>query len=286
MDLQELTRLTASTGLEQTKAPPAEAMIAANKSLPFSYSPIQAAYSFKEQLEWSRATTYNSAVDCLTAAVYYEAAGESEVGQRAVAQVVLNRVRHPAFPSSICGVVFQGSELRTGCQFTFTCDGSLLRRASIQGWSIAKRIAIQALQGRVEPTIGMSTHYHTNYVLPYWAPKLDKVAAIGTHIFYRWSGYWGERRAFSQSYTGEASSSPNLEAAKFLKQFDVLSLSPVAATFIDNPVKPRSNLGTPLPEVRAPSSLRADEDTGTLKVDDRKVELVINLKKTQGIATD
>src|SRR3546814_17339709 len=69
-------------------------------------------------------------MDCLTAAIYYEAAQESESGKRGVAQVVLNRARHPAFPSSICGVVYQGSERKTGCQFTFTFDGSLARKPS------------------------------------------------------------------------------------------------------------------------------------------------------------
>ena len=67
------------------------------------------------------------ALDCLTSAIYYEAGQESTDGQRAVAQVVLNRVRHPAFPASVCGVVYEGSTRATGCQFTFTCDGSLAR---------------------------------------------------------------------------------------------------------------------------------------------------------------
>src|SRR5690606_37364832 len=81
------------------------------------------------------------ALECLTAAIYYEAASESDDGQRAVAQVILNRVRHPAFPNSVCGVVYQGSERATGCQFSFSCDGAMARKPSTTGWARAQRIA-------------------------------------------------------------------------------------------------------------------------------------------------
>lgn len=148
------------------------------------------------------------ALDCLAQAVYYEAASESLQGQRAVAQVVLNRMRHPAFPKSICGVVYQGSERTTGCQFTFTCDGSLARQPSRGGWQLARRVALMALAGMVEPSVGTSTHYHANWVVPYWASSLDKVAVVGAHIFYRWKGYWGERSAFTGTYAGEALDTP------------------------------------------------------------------------------
>ena len=63
---------------------------------------------------------------CLTQAVYYEAGFEPLEGRRAVAQVVLNRMRHPAFPKSVCGVVYQGARDPV-CQFSFVCDGSLYR---------------------------------------------------------------------------------------------------------------------------------------------------------------
>lgn len=142
------------------------------------------------------------ALDCMTSAVYYEAASESDDGLRAVAQVVLNRVRHPAFPNSVCGVVFEGSERRTGCQFSFTCDGSLARQPSAAGWARARRIAGEALAGRVFAPVGWSTHYHTDWVAPYWAPTLAKTAVVGAHIFYRWPGSWGQPRAFQQKYAG------------------------------------------------------------------------------------
>jgi spore germination cell wall hydrolase CwlJ-like protein len=142
------------------------------------------------------------ALACLTAAVYYEARSEGSEGQRAVAQVVLNRVRHPAFPDSVCGVVYQGSGRRTGCQFSFTCDGSLHRRREPAAWARARRIAADALEGEVYAPVGNATHYHTSAVLPYWAGSLSRAATVGAHIFYRWRGGAGGAGAFRQRYAG------------------------------------------------------------------------------------
>lgn len=143
-----------------------------------------------------------TALRCLTQAVYYEAAVEPIPGRRAVAQVVLNRVRHPAYPNSVCGVVYQGSERRTGCQFSFTCDGSLLRQPSARAWNEAQTIARAALAGYVEPSVGTATHYHADYVLPKWAFQLAKTSQIGRHIFYRFNGGWGQPSYFTARYNG------------------------------------------------------------------------------------
>lgn len=142
------------------------------------------------------------ALRCMTQAIYYEAASESEAGQRAVAQVVLNRVAHPTWPNSVCGVVFEGSQRSTGCQFTFTCDGSLARQPSRAGWDRAQRVAARALAGEVYQPIGLATHYHTNWVNPYWAKTLDHIGTIGAHRFYRWHGAAGLPGAFSDLYSG------------------------------------------------------------------------------------
>jgi hypothetical protein len=142
------------------------------------------------------------AIDCMTAAIYYEAAFESADGQRAVAQVVLNRMRHPAYPKTVCGVVFQGSERTTGCQFTFTCDGALARKPVQEGWDRARKVAIAALNGHVMKAVGTATHYHASYVAPYWSPSLVKVGSIGAHIFYRWTGASGRPPAFVGRYAG------------------------------------------------------------------------------------
>jgi spore germination cell wall hydrolase CwlJ-like protein len=141
-------------------------------------------------------------VECLTQAIYYEAASESEDGQRAVAQVVLNRVHHAAYPNNVCGVVYQGSHLRTGCQFTFTCDGSLARRPTAFAWARARRIAAEALAGEVYGPVGTATHYHTTAILPYWASSLTRAAVVGAHVFYHMRGSQGRAGAFNQRYAG------------------------------------------------------------------------------------
>jgi len=141
-------------------------------------------------------------LECLTAAIYYEAAREPTDGQRAVAQVVLNRLRHPAYPNTICGVVFEGATRLTGCQFSFTCDGSLRRAPMPDYWERARRVAEAALNGYVYAPVGWATHYHANYVVPYWASTLIKVGNVGAHIFYRWTGGWGRPPAFVTRYAG------------------------------------------------------------------------------------
>lgn len=142
------------------------------------------------------------AVECLTAAVYYEAASEPDQGQRAVAQVVLNRVAHPAYPNTVCGVVYQGSERTTGCQFSFTCDGALARRPNPFFWERARRTAIGALSGYVEPAVGLATHYHTIQIHPYWAPSLHHITTIGAHRFYSFKGKAGQAGTFRFAYAG------------------------------------------------------------------------------------
>ncbi len=124
------------------------------------------------------------AVACLTAAIAYEAGYEPLSGQQAVAEVVLNRLRHPAFPKSICGVIFAGSSRRTGCQFTFTCDGALDRRLPARVLATARMVAEGAIDGRNPVRAPGATHYHADYVSPYWATSLSRVTKIGAHIFY------------------------------------------------------------------------------------------------------
>lgn len=142
------------------------------------------------------------ALECMTAAIYYEARSESDQGQRAVAQVVLNRVAHPSYPNTVCGVVYQGSERSTGCQFSFTCDGSLARAPNRMFWFRAQNVARAALSGYVERSVGLATHYHTIAVSPYWAPSLRHIITIGAHRFYRFGGAAGEAGAFRFAYAG------------------------------------------------------------------------------------
>jgi spore germination cell wall hydrolase CwlJ-like protein len=178
-----------------------------NQERPFDAPPDTAASRFQIRTDQG---SRDRAAECLTQVVYYEAASESPDGQRAVAQVVLNRMRHPGFPSSVCGVVYQGSGLPTGCQFTFTCDGSLARTPVPALWARARKIALDALGGHVFAPVGHSTHYHADYVLPYWADSLAKQVQIGHHIFYRLRAGLGSAAAFSQHYAGNE---PNLPSA-------------------------------------------------------------------------
>ena len=142
------------------------------------------------------------ALECLTAAVYYEAGAESDAGQRAVAQVVLNRVRHPAFPPTICGVVYQGAARGSGCQFSFACDGSAARIPARDGWARSARNAAAILAGQVFAPVGLATHYHTYAVTPAWNRTLVMTDAVGAHFFHRWKGYWGTAAAFGRIYRG------------------------------------------------------------------------------------
>lgn len=148
------------------------------------------------------APTHDRALDCLTAAVYYEAATEPREGQEAVAQVVLNRLRHPAFPKSVCGVVYDGVGAASTCQFTFACDGSTLRLPNARLWQNARDVAQAALSGHVATQVGAATHYHAVYVSPYWRTSLTPVGRIGNHLFYSMPGWRGTALALTGQYSG------------------------------------------------------------------------------------
>ena len=170
-----------------------------NADVPFSTDPNPAARPFRfagAPDDRARAT------DCLAAGTLYEA-GDDTTGEKAVAQVVLNRLRHPAFPKTVCGVVFEGQERRTGCQFSFSCDGAVQRwHPTDDAWRRAREVAAAALSGAVYRPVGYATHYHTDWVVPYWQSSLDKIAAVHTHLFFRWSGWWGTPPAFDRHPDG------------------------------------------------------------------------------------
>ena len=203
---REIAKLT--EGAQAVIVVQGEAAKERNALIPLSTAPLQQARSFLISKApgvsgaGSGAGPMGNALTCLTQAVYYEAANEPMMGRRAVAQVVLNRMRHPAYPKSVCGVVYQGWERVTGCQFSFTCDGALLRRPSAATWNQAQAVARAALSGYVEPSVGTATFYHADYVLPKWAFTLNKIQQIGAHIFYRFPGAWGNTSTFSGGYSG------------------------------------------------------------------------------------
>ena len=201
-----------------------------NAAMPFSEVPVVAARAFVmpagDTLDQRRALL------CLTQAVYYEAGFEPVEGRRAVAQVVLNRMRHPAFPKSVCGVVYQHNSTPV-CQFTFVCDGSLYRRPEGAAWKQAEQIARAALAGYVERAVGPATHYHADYVAPSWAPLLTKISKLGAHIFYTWPGAWGRPGAFSGRYIGEPNDPASLRAPVNLAALTTNPAAPAAGPITD-----------------------------------------------------
>ena len=171
-----------------------------NAALPFAGDPLHAASPFDSS---GSDIDQRRALLCLTQAVYYEAGFEPVDGRRAVAQVVLNRMRHPAFPKSVCGVVYQG-----------VGHGRLPVHLRLRRRALSRAGDGRVAGGRSDrargprrvtskPAVGEATHYHADYVAPRWAPLLAKVAQIGQHIFYRWPGAWGQPAAFTGRYIGE-----------------------------------------------------------------------------------
>lgn len=134
---------------------------------------------------------------CLAEAVYYEARSESKSGQKAVAEVVQNRVNSKHYPNTICGVVYQGAERSTGCQFSFTCDGSTTKEPRGKHWARSQAVATLMLTGGVKPFTERATHYHTTAVNPHWSNSLRFNKQIGSHKFYRFK--FRERPAPSAS---------------------------------------------------------------------------------------
>lgn len=154
---------------------------AENAAIPMAGGPLVPAKPFHFH---GTPAAREQATQCLATAALYEA-GDDERGQKAVMQVVLNRVRLAGFPKTVCGVVYQGAERPTGCQFSFTCDGSETRRPEHAGWAAARQAAQRALSGFVFRPVGTATHYHADWIVPYWIGSLDKIAKVETHIFYR-----------------------------------------------------------------------------------------------------
>ena len=229
-----------------------------NAALPFSTDPVRPSAPFFAPA--ADIESYSRALDCLTTAIYYEAASESAAGQAAVAQVVLNRARHPAYPRTVCGVVFQGSERTTGCQFSFTCDGAMARPPSIAGWQRARAVASAALNGHVATAVGTATHYHTDWVAPYWAARLSKVVKIGTHIFYRWTGAWGLPTAFRGVYAG---AEPVVGRMAALSTISFETTAEVLDAFVPLPLTAEDELASPTTRLASRLSLQEGEGAST-----------------------
>ena len=247
-----------------------------NNSVPFVTGPNPAARPFRIAGD---AASIARATDCLAAAEIYEAGNDAE-GQRAVMQVVLNRLRHPAFPKTVCGVVFEGQERATGCQFTFTCDGALTRWTPSETMlRDARARATQALSGRIYRPVGYSTHYHTDWVVPYWQSSLDKIAAVHSHLFFRWAGWWGTPPAFNRSVASVEPSIPKLAAISDAHRLGGAideaeeALAAAMPLFADLPAgAPPAAAPPPLAQASALKPVTEDADTFLVVIDARQAD--------------
>jgi len=178
--------------------------------------------------------------DCLTQAVYYEARGEGVDGMRAVAQVILNRVRHPAFPKTICNVVYQGALHGTSCQFSFVCNGAMGARVEPTAWRRARDVAGAALEGYVMKSVGTATHFHTLSVDPMWSATMVRVATVGGHAFYQFRGRGARINGLdSVSPSGDM---PMIQAAADVLPADGGDTAPAQAA----PAAPATPVATPI----------------------------------------
>jgi N-acetylmuramoyl-L-alanine amidase len=125
-------------------------------------------------------------INCLAENVYYEARGEPEAGQIAVADVTVNRTKAPGFAPTVCGVVHEKKEHK--CQFSWVC---WRQRPPIdknsQQWVKAQDIATTVLlfnSGSDTMSKRSALFYHADYVHPGWARKMKFIKRIGTHLFY------------------------------------------------------------------------------------------------------
>ena len=159
---------------------------------------------------------------CLANAIYFEARGEAERGQIAVAQVIMNRAFSGYYPDNVCGVVYQNSHRHLACQFTFSCDGIPDVVTEPDAWAVATRIARETLDGKLWlAEVGKATHYHAHWVRPSWVNEMKRMWKFGVHTFYRpraWGSgddapVWGDAPA-PAAPAAKVSATPSAAEAK------------------------------------------------------------------------
>jgi Cell Wall Hydrolase len=206
-----------------------------------AYHPTPEGLDFRYQGE-SQAEFEQRERRCLAIAIYFEARGEPASGQVAVGQVIMNRVRSPLFPETICGVVYQG-QMQKGCQFSFTCDGKTDTPRNDEQWARAQDISKKITGGELWlPEVGYSTYYHANYVNPYWAGSMSKIDKIGRHIFYKKRNEAPYLVEASASDTKEPAAEPSGSSTSLFSLTPALSLVS-AATGSTTAATPAMSLG-------------------------------------------
>lgn len=124
-------------------------------------------------------------VHCLQEAIYHESRGEDVYGQFAVAEVILNRVDLPNYPSSVCGVVHQNANRANACQFSYACNGRSREMSEPRARRLAGAIAQIMMSGAPRELTSGATHFHTTGVRPRWATAFQRTGQFGSHLFYR-----------------------------------------------------------------------------------------------------
>ncbi len=148
--------------------------------------------AYNYDIEETRQADISRQRECLALNIYHEAKGESELGQRAVAYVTLNRAADPAYPDDICDVVYQGlvkngEPIKNKCQFSWYCDGKDDEPVDTTSYNEALYIAavvINTYGSSFDPTMG-ATMYHADSVKPGWRKSFEETTQIENHIFYR-----------------------------------------------------------------------------------------------------
>jgi hypothetical protein len=198
--------------------------------------------------------------NCLSQAIYYEARGETQQGQIAVAEVIVNRTRSRHYPGSICGVVYQGSHRSTGCQFTFTCDGSLGHRPRGRAWTQAQRVATAVMMGYSRPMTQGATHYHTTAVNPVWNAGLVETTQIGVHVFYRFPNR-SERAYYQEALSRRRGSGASRRSEELIPQADAAALETVEEVVVDAPVEADDT--APISTTPASTDTPAEDEVAT-----------------------
>jgi spore germination cell wall hydrolase CwlJ-like protein len=208
-------------------------------------------------------------LDCLTAALYYEARGEGQSGMEAVAQVIVNRARHPDFPKTLCGVIYQGAGKGRGCQFSFACDGSMRRRSETALWDRARVVAERAMEGRVSDEVGNSTFFHATRISPNWR-GLTRVATVGRHVFYRHAGARGSSERFLRGTVGDIGGTELASVTAPVRTYRVAATAPRPSRAMRTV---RASY-TPEPEQPAPYKIARSSDDAVVAPDAQPTETI------------
>jgi hypothetical protein len=187
----------------------------------------------------------------------------------AVAQVIVNRARHPDFPKTLCGVIYQGAGKGRGCQFSFACDGSMRRRSETALWDRARAVAERAMEGRVSTEVGNSTFFHATRISPNWR-GLTRVATVGRHVFYRHAGARGSGERFLRGTVGDIGGTELASVTAPVRSYRIAATAPKPSRAVRSV---RASY-TPEPEQPAPYKIARSSDDTVVAPDAQPTETI------------